>query len=187
VKALNEFKLMKNTLIIFTSDNGGHLPSGASNGNLRGGKQDMYEGGIKVPTCFVWKDGIKPGTKTENLGLTMDIFPTLCEITGSEINHETDGISLYRTLMGNSQVTDNRVVYFMRREGGNYGGLCYYAVRQGQYKLVQNTPFEPFQLFNLDTDSREQIPLLPSSEKFSELRYRLSQHIREAGKIPWQK
>jgi len=187
VKALDEFKLTKNTLIIFTSDNGGHLPSGASNGNLRGGKQDMYEGGIKVPTCFVWKDGIKPGTKTENLGLTMDIFPTLCEITGSKINHETDGISLYRTLMGNSQVTDNRVVYFMRREGGKYGGLCYYAVRQGQYKLVQNTPFEPFQLFNLDTDSREQIPLLPSSEKFSELRYRLSQHIREAGKIPWQK
>ena len=98
-----------------------------------------------------------------------------------------DGMSLLRTITGQPQVTDNRVVYFMRREGGRYGGMCYYATRQGQYKLVQNTPFEPMQLFNLETDPREQIPLETSSEKFEYLRYRQSQHIREAGKIPWQK
>jgi arylsulfatase A-like enzyme len=147
----------------------------------------MYEGGIKVPTCFVWKDAIKPGTSTNNLGLTMDIFPTLCEIAGIQIYHPVDGISLYRTLLGKDQVTDNRVVYFMRREGGFYGGMCYYAARQGPYKLLQNTPFEPFQIFNLDTDPQEQIPLETTSEKFKDLKYRISQHIREAGSIPWQK
>jgi len=186
LKALDETKLDKNTLIIFSSDNGGHLASGASNGNLRGGKQDMYEGGIKVPTCFVWKDEIKPKSKTDNLGLTMDIYPTLLEIAGVEPENKIDGMSLFRTLKGKPQVTDNRVVYFMRREGGKYGGLCYYATRQGQYKLLQNTPFEPLQLFNLETDPQEHIPLNPASEKFKYLKYRQSQHIREAGEIPWQ-
>lgn len=187
LEAIDKTKLNKNTLIIFSSDNGGHLPSGASNGDLRGGKQDMYEGGIKVPACFVWKNEIKPGSKTDNMGLTMDIYPTLLEVAGVEPANPIDGMSLLRTITGKPQVTDNRVVYFMRREGGRYGGLCYYATRLGQYKLVQNTPFEPMQLFNLETDPREQIPLETSSEKFKTLRYRQSQHIREAGKIPWQK
>lgn len=187
LEALEKTGEAKNTIIIFSSDNGGHLASSASNGNLRGGKQDMYEGGIKVPTCFVWKDEIKSGTSTTNLGLTMDIFPTLCEIAGIQIYHPVNGISLYRTLQGEEQVSNNRVVYFMRREGGFYGGLCYYAARLGPYKLLQNTPFEPLQIFNLDTDPQEQIPLETNSEKFKDLKYKLSQHIREAGSIPWQK
>ncbi len=187
IKALEETRQDKNTLIIFSSDNGGHLPSGASNGNLRGGKQDMYEGGIKVPTCFVWKEAIKAGTVCDNLALTMDILPTLCEITNSKIPENINGISLLRSLYEQDQVTDNRAVYFMRREGGFYGGLCYYAVRQGQYKLVQNTPYEPIQLFNLRTDPGEHIPLSENSDKYRDLKYRLSQHIREAGKISWLK
>lgn len=187
LEKLEESGLAKNTLIVFSSDNGGHLPSGASNGDLRGGKQDMYEGGIKVPTCFVWKDKINPGSSNTNLGLTMDIYPTICEIAGVNLYHKIDGISLVRTLLGKEQVTDNRAVYFMRREGGNYGGLCYYAARQGNYKLVQNTPFEPMQLFNLETDPKEQIPLQINSEKFKDLKFKLSQHIKRAGEIPWQK
>jgi arylsulfatase A-like enzyme len=185
--ALDKSGLAKNTLIIFTSDNGGHLPSGASNGNLRGGKQDMYEGGIKVPACFVWKEKIKHGTICNNFGLTMDILPTLCEIISIPIGHKTDGMSLYPGLLGKSQFTDNRIVYFMRREGGNYGGMCYYAVRQGPYKLLQNTPYEPLQLYNLVTDPGEQIPLSETSDKYTELKYRLSLHIIESGKVPWQK
>lgn len=187
LKALEKSGQAKNTLIIFTSDNGGHLASGASNGDLRGGKQDMYEGGLKVPTCFVWKDKIKSKSECKNMGLTMDIYPTLCEIADVSILHSIDGISLYRSLIGENQITDSRAVYFMRLEGGYYSGLRYYAVRQGQYKLVQNTPFETFQLFNMDTDPKEQIPLSPRSEKYTDLSYKLSQHIKEAGKIAWQK
>ena len=187
MEALGQSGLDKNTLVIFTSDNGGHLKSGASNGDLRGGKQDMYEGGIRVPTVFVWKDKIKQNSHSDNLALTMDIFPTLCEITDIKIKHEIDGISLHRTLMGKSQTTDDRQVYFMRREGGAYAGLCYYAMRDGQYKLVQNTPFQAFELFNLETDPKEQIPLSNDSQKYREMRQELSQHIRKTGKIPWQK
>lgn len=186
IEALKESGVDKNTLVIFSSDNGGHLASGASNGNLRGGKQDMYEGGIKVPTCFVWDGKIKPGSSCETLGLTMDIYPTLCEIAGVEINTKIDGMSLITSLKGDRDKND-RTVYFMRREGGFYGGLCYYAARQNQYKLVQNTPFEQMQLFNLETDPQEKIPLKPYSEKFKELKFALSQHIRRAGQVPWQK
>jgi arylsulfatase A-like enzyme len=186
IEALKASGQERKTLIIFTSDNGGHLPSGASNGNLRGGKQDMYEGGIRVPTVFVWREEIKQKSITNNMGLTMDIYPTLCEIADVKIKHKIDGISLYRTLIEKQQDTDNRPVYFMRREGGHYGGLCYYAARHGSYKLVQNTPFEPMQIFNLKTDPKEQIPLESGSNKFIDLRDKLSQHIRTAGKIPWQ-
>jgi len=187
MEALENSGQLKNTIIIFTSDNGGHLASGASNGDLRGGKQDMYEGGIKVPTCFVWKEKIKAKSESTNMGLTMDIFPTICEIAEIPIHHSIDGISLYPSLLEQDQVTNSRAVYFMRREGGKYSGLSYYAVRQGQYKLVQNTPFEAMHLFNLDTDPKEQIPLSSKSAKFKDMKYKLSQHIKEAGKINWQK
>lgn len=179
--------LAENTLVIFSSDNGGSIPHGASNGPLRGGKQDMHEGGIKVPTCFVWPGKIKPETKNNNLGLTMDLFPTLCEIAGVPINHKIDGISLVPSILGKQQTTDNRTVFFVRREGFHYGGLCYYAARKGQFKLIQNTPYEPFQLFDIVSDPFETNPLDENSEEFRMLRYELSQHIRKSGAIPWQK
>ncbi|QGY44082.1 sulfatase-like hydrolase/transferase [Maribellus comscasis] len=187
LNTLDELDLSENTLIIFSSDNGGHLPSGASNGSLRGGKQDMYEGGIKVPTCFVWQGKIQSKSESYNLGLTMDILPTLCEIAGATVDTKIDGISLFKSISGEEQDTNSRSVYFMRREGGKYAGMCYYAIRQGSFKLLQNTPFEPLELFNLGTDPAEKSTLNENTEKFNELRYNLSQHIRESGNIPWQK
>lgn len=185
--ALEKTGLAENTLVIYTSDNGGSLPYGASNGPLRAGKQDMYEGGIKVPTCVVWPNKTEPGTICDNLGLTMDLFATLCEIAGIEIDYEIDGISLYPSILGKEQTTDDRTVYFMRREGGEYGGLCYYAARRGKYKLLQNTPYEPLQLFDIVADPYEKEPLDENSEEFRELKNSLSQHIRKAGAIPWQR
>lgn len=187
IKALRENGIYEKTIIIFSSDNGGHLPSGASNGNLRGGKQDMYEGGIKVPTCMVWEGIINPGSSLERLSLTMDFFPTICAIAGVPVSHEIDGINLLPEILGKNQPTDDRMVYFMRREGGSYGGLCYYAVRKGDFKLVQNTPYEELQLFNLETDPLEKSPLNINLKEFRELKFGLSQHIRKSGSIAWQK
>lgn len=187
LSTLDSSGLAENTLVIFSSDNGGSLPHGASNGLLRGGKQDMYEGGIKVPTCFVWPGKIKPLTTNNMLGLTMDLYPTLCEIAGVSINHKIDGISLVSSIRQGYQTTENRTVFFVRREGFDYGGLCYYAVRRGQYKLIQNNPFEPFQLFDVVSDPYEKSPLDEELGEFRELKYTLSQHIRKSGAIPWQK
>lgn len=56
----------------------------------------MYEGGIRVPACFVWEEKIKAGEKTDNLALTMDIYPTLLEIANVDLQNEIDGISLLK-------------------------------------------------------------------------------------------
>lgn len=187
IKALQESGQYDNTVIIFTSDNGGHLPSGASNGTLRGGKQDMYEGGIKVPACMVWQKVIKPGTVSSRIGCTMDFYPTLCSIAGIDIEHPIDGTDMMPDLRA-GQISDNgRTLFFVRREGGVYGGLCYYAVRKGDFKLVQNTPYEALQLFNIALDPMEKHPIDVNSKEFQELKTALSQHIRRSGAIPWQK
>lgn len=185
--ALKKTGQYENTVIFFTSDNGGHLPSGASNGNLRGGKQEFYEGGIKVPTCMVWEASLKKGTH-DKLALTMDFFPTICSIAGIKVNHPIDGIDLMPGILGkNTGEEERRTIYFMRREGGNYGGMCYYAIRKGEYKLLQNTPFEDFQLFNIVADPLEKSPLDKNLPQFRELKSALSQHIRISGAIPWEK
>ena len=96
---LKETNLDENTLVIFTSDNGGSLPHAQSNGKLRGGKLDMYEGGIRVPAFFYWKNKIEPGTITENFAMLMDLFPTFCELANVEHSNEIDGISILPTLL----------------------------------------------------------------------------------------
>lgn len=188
INVLEEKGLLNNTIIIFSSDNGGHLPSAASNGTLRGGKQDMYEGGIKVPTCFVWKKHIPSNSETSILSLTMDIYPTLCEIAGVNISHQIDGASFLPAILSKDETQfKDREVYFMRREGGVYGGLCYYCIRKGDYKLIQNTPFEDFQLYDISKDPHEENMITDKPDIFKEMRYRLSQHIQKSGSIPWQK
>lgn len=183
---LEETGLIDNTLVIFTSDNGGALRFAQSNGKLRGGKQDMYEGGIRVPAFAYWKGKIKPGSRTGNLALLMDLYPTFCELAGVEIDHPVDGISLLPTLLSEPQVTDERTVFWMRREGNRYNGMAYYAARYGDYKILQNTPFEPFQYFKVGEDEYEQQPLKESdNEIFTTLRKQLQEHIRQSGRVPW--
>ena len=189
--ALEQNGMMENTLIIITSDNGGFAPSGANNGIYRGAKGDMYEGGIRVPCGMYWKDKIKAGSTTANLALLSDLFPTVCEVAGINITHPIDGISILPTLLGQEQVTDNRTVYWVRREGNmSYGGMAYYAARRGSYKILQNTPWEPVQFFDLASDPVEQEPL-DASKNFSGIYRQLfisqMEHIRLSGAVPWQK
>lgn len=184
---LEETGLIENTLVIFTSDNGGALRFAQSNGKLRGGKQDMYEGGIRVPAFVYWKGRIEPGSSSDNFTMLMDLYPTFCELAGAEIDHPVDGISILPTLFDEEQVTDERTVFWMRREGNKYNGLAYYAARSGDYKILQNTPFEPFQYFIIGEDEFEQRPLEETdSEIFESLRKQLQEHIRLSGSVPWQ-
>jgi arylsulfatase A-like enzyme len=189
--ALEKNGMMDNTLIIFSSDNGGQVDVGANNGIYRGAKQDMYEGGIRVAGGMYWKGRIKAGSVANNFAMLSDLFPTICEVAGAKITHPIDGISILPTLLGQEQITDNRTVYWVRREGNmRYGGLAYYAARHGNYKILQNTPWEPIQFFNLATDPVEQKPLDPAKD-FPEIYRRLfmsqMEHIRLAGAVPWQK
>jgi arylsulfatase A-like enzyme len=186
---LESNNMLDNTLIIFTSDNGGQLLAGANNGPYRGGKQEMYEGGIREPAGLMWKNKIKPNQVSDNFIVMMDMLPTLCELTGVEVDDPVDGMSILPILRGEKQITDDRLVYFVRREGNlNYGGLAYYAARLGPLKILQNTPWEPMQYFNIYNDPFEKKPIEKKGDKdYEQLFMNLTEHIRISGAIPWEK
>ena len=189
ITSLKESGQYENTIILFTSDNGGHLPDLANNGHLRDGKQSMYEGGLSVPTLVSWPGQIAAGSSTNQLNLSMDIYPTVIQLAGVEINHTVEGRSFLNTLLGNIEAEEERVVYFTRREGGlTYGGKAYHALRKGDWKLLQNSPYQPMELYNLKTDIKEENDLIKSEpEIYKEMNSILMQHIQEGGKTPWQK
>ena len=188
LEALTNLGLDENTIVVFTSDNGGALRYAQSNGKLRGGKQDMYEGGIKVPAYVRWTGKIEPGSTSDNLSLHMDLFATFCDVAGVDLYHKIDGISILPTLMGKDQVTDERYIYWMRREGFQYGGHAYYAARFGDYKILQNTPYEPIKYFKITEDIYEQNELESfDDDECKSLRLKLQDHIRRSGAVPWQK
>lgn len=179
--------IAEDTLIVFSSDNGGSIPHGALNGKLRGGKQDHWEGGIRVPTCAVWPGTIKPG-RTNAPGITMDLLPTFCEITGTKVPQEIDGLSLADVLLNQGKGKPDRTMIFVRREGNRrYQGRAYYAIRRGPWKLLQNNPFEPMQLFHLEQDPAEQSPQPTNTKVANELNQELQRHIQKSGLVPWQK
>lgn len=189
VKTLDETGLSENTLVIFSSDNGGQLSVGANNGDLRDGKQSMYEGGLKVPTGVVWKGHISPNTETDFMAMSMDLFPTVCEAAGIKVPAGLDSVSILPTLEGKTQAPLRKHWFFRRREGGNrYGGKTIEAVRSGDWKLLQNSPFAPLELYNLKADPLEKENLADKNrKKFNELSTLLRAEIQRYGSVPWQK
>ena len=87
-EALEQNGQLENTIIIFTSDNGGQDDAGANNGPFRGAKQDMYEGGIRVAGGIYWKNQIRPAVR-DNFVMLSDMFPTLCDLTAVPVSHES--------------------------------------------------------------------------------------------------
>ena len=188
MKALKETGLDDNTLVVFTSDNGGALRYAQSNSPLRGSKQQMYEGGIRVPFFASWKGKIAAGSTSDNVGMLMDLLPTFCKVAEKEVTHAIDGISLLPTLLGEEQVTDDRHLFWVRREGWDYGGQAYYAARYKGYKILQNSAYEPLEFFNIEEDELEKTPLNSEDSKvYRKLRMALQEHIKKSGAIPWQK
>ncbi len=150
----------KNTIIFFTSDNGPHSEGGAdpeffnSNGPLRGGKRDLYEGGIRIPLIVSWPGVIAAGTKTDHISAFWDMMPTLKDLSGSKARIESDGISFYPTLMSAQRQKEHKYLYWeFHEEGGKV------AIRTGNWKGIKldygKHPNGKMLLFDLSQDIEE--------------------------------
>jgi len=184
---LDQLNLAKNTVVVYTSDNGGSLPHAQNNFPWRGGKESHYDGGLKVPFVMKWPQGIKPNTTSDYQGLTFDLFPTFLELANANTSANLDAVSLVPLFTGQA-LPYNRELYFVRREGGlKYCGKSYEAIVHQGWKLMQNDPFSPLELYNLIQDPGEIDNLAPlEKKKVNDLSQRLRKHIQRSGTTPWQ-
>ena len=157
---LKDLGLEKNTLVIFSSDNGPHREGGAdpdyfdSNGPLKGYKRDLYEGGIRVPMIAFWEGKIVAGSTSEHISAFWDFLPTVAEVAGVKTPENIDGISYLPELLGKEQKQHDHLYWEFHELGGRQ------AVLKGDWKLVRYNVFEPenttTELYDLKTDIGEQ-------------------------------
>lgn len=155
---LDELGLRENTLVIFTSDNGGLSTSEGwptSNVPLRGGKGWMYEGGIREPLIVRWPEMVEAGSVVTTPVSSPDFFPTILEATNISAAEGTrlDGVSLVPMLKGES--IPERPLFWHYPHYGNQGGAPAAAMRQGDWKLIEWYEDERVELFNLSQDISE--------------------------------
>ena len=156
VKKLKSKGLDKNTIIIFTSDNGGDGPDGfAKESNLpfKGKKRDMYEGGIRIPMIVNWKGHIAPGRTSTLPSAFWDFMPTACELAGVKAPENTDGISYLPELLGKPQKKHQSLYFEFHEQGGKQ------AVIQGDWKCIRlNANYKErmtAELYNITEDPSE--------------------------------
>jgi arylsulfatase A-like enzyme len=157
---LRELGIAERTLVIFSSDNGAMSEGGwdrryfHSCGPLRGGKRDMYEGGIRVPAIAWWPGTVRPGSVTDHVSAFWDFTPTACEAAGIEPPHDSDGISYLPTLAGRGEQRDHDYLYWEFYEQGGKQ-----AVRWRNWKGIRlnvgSDPEAPIELYNLENDLAE--------------------------------
>jgi arylsulfatase A-like enzyme len=171
---LKELGLEKNTIVIFTADNGGMSASNqyrginhprnsldsrfaSSNLPLRGAKGWNYEGGVRVPLIVHWPGRIKPNTTSHALVTGTDFYPTLLEMIGLPAlpNQHVDGVSFLSALQG--KVHDRGAIYWHFPHYSNHGYQSPGgAIRLGKYKLLEYYENGSVQLFDLEKDIGEQ-------------------------------
>ncbi len=159
--ALEQLDLVRNTILIFTSDNGGYLTyaSGgfsniSSNGRFRGQKTEVFEGGHRVPFIVRWPGQIKSGSVSDATAMTIDLYPTLLKILQPKISldHPLDGVPLLDHFTADTDLPERTLFWKMDQS---------FAVRDGRYKLLREAP-GPVALFDLANDLEEQVDLRDS-------------------------
>ena len=161
VDKLKKLGIDDNTIIFFSSDNGAMQEGGHkrdsfdSNGIFRGGKRDLYEGGVRTPMIVRWPAKIKAGTVTDHMSAFWDISPTLRELGRAAVQENTDGLSMVPVLTGKGEQKKHKSLYWSFNEMGGKR-----AIRKGKWKLIYfktKTELDPrMELYNLEEDVREQ-------------------------------
>ncbi|PQO36557.1 sulfatase-like hydrolase/transferase [Blastopirellula marina] len=157
LQAVTDAGEMDNTLIVFLSDNGGPTrETTASNLPLRAGKGSMYEGGIRIPMILHWPGHTQPGTSTENVASSLDLYATVVELIGRPAPFPLDGVSWSQAL---SDAPPQRQLYW--RQGKRA------ALRQGNWKIITDNGHESatnWELYDLANDPSEKLNLAGAAE-----------------------
>jgi arylsulfatase A-like enzyme len=179
--ALERRGMSKNTLLLFSSDNGGPLGFGANNGELRAGKGTLYEGGVRVPALAVWPGKIKAGVVVNEPLHVVDWFPTLLKLArvrGGKAGLPLDGKDIWSTLVSGKSSPHSELL--LNAEAGRG------ALRSGKWKLVFKgslpaTPDQVGELYDLAADPGETTDLAPREPRTAKrLLAALSRYAAEA-------
>lgn len=161
MKRLDELGLATNTIVIFTSDNGGlHVPELkhkviTQNSPYRAGKGYLYEGGLRVPLIVRWDGKIPQGKVIDTPVINTDFLPTLLELIGEEIPSGIDGKSFAKALMSGRNEKSSRAFFFHFPHYTNQGGRPSGAVIDGDWKLIKYYDDNSIELYNLKEDIGE--------------------------------
>jgi arylsulfatase A-like enzyme len=190
VATLDKLGLTENTLVIFSSDNGGvggyesagiNLKGITDNAPLKAGKGSLYEGGVRVPYIFRWKGKIAAGMKNTTPINSVDLYPTLLEIAGAARPHDytLDGVSYVSLLTGQKKALDRDAIYwhfpgYLGAGAGQWRTTPGGSVHAGDWKLIEYFEDGRQELYNLRDDIGENHDLAKENpDKVKELHAKL--------------
>ena len=153
---LRELKLEDNTVIIFTSDNGGFY-NATSNAPLRANKGAYYEGGIRVPLIIKWPGVTKPGLVVNDPVTSTDLYPTCLAAAGLSAlpNQHVDGVNLQPVLTGAGSLPDRALFWHFPHYNDHPSSVPSSVIRKGDWKLIETFDPEGLELYNLADDLSE--------------------------------
>lgn len=159
LQTLKDLGLDDNTVVCFTSDNGGLSTSEGSptsNLPLRGGKGWLYEGGIREPFLIRWPGVTQPGQTSDEPVVSMDFYPTMLQMAGLDLkpDQHLDGHSLV-PLLKDGTPPDREALFWHYPHYANQGGFPGAAVRMGRYKLIERFEDGRVHLYDLENDPGE--------------------------------
>ncbi len=175
---LDELGLSEDTIIFFTSDNGGLATaegSPTSNAPLNEGKGWMYEGGTREPLLVRWPGVIEAGTSCDVPVTSPDFYPTILEMVDLPLLPEQhqDGVSILPLLKGESEL-EREAIYWHYPHYGNQGGTPGSSIRMGDYKLIEFFEDGSLELYNLREDIAEEENL---TDKMPDLTKRMQEKL----------
>ena len=181
MSCLEELGIADDTLVLFTSDNGGH--SVTSNRPLRGCKGWLYEGGVREPLLVKWPSVIKPGSRCDVPVVNADFFPTLLEAAGLPLKPELhqDGTSILSLLKGKTEPVHDALFWHFPHYGNHDSGPCS-SIRVGDWKLIEWLENGDVELFNVAQDISERNSLAAQEpDRVKDLLVRLEAKRKETG------